>query len=168
MTEFGKVFSIWRIPEIHWKRFLVLHIQHVYFIVNRLKQISPSVSWTALIIETLFFFIVTILLKNFSSLGRSYIITTPKSLSNVVDALVQKFQMGVVINFEKIGGPDKPAEGELFNSTQQGKQTINKSNKNIYNCQPTANSSTVNSDMEGEGKPKNHANVSKPPSDMSG
>ncbi|XP_046852731.1 integrator complex subunit 6-like [Xenia sp. Carnegie-2017] len=73
--------------------------------------------------------------------GRSYIITTPKSLSNVVDALVQKFQMGVVINFEKIGGPDKPAE---------------------------ANSSTVNSDMEGEGKPKNHANVSKPPSDMSG
>lgn len=60
---------------------------------------------------------MTILLKNFSSLGRSYIITTPKSLSNVVDALVQKFQMGVVINFEKIGGPDKPAEGELFNST---------------------------------------------------
>ena len=46
--------------------------------------------------------------------GRSYIITTPKSLSNILDSLVQKFQMGVVINFEKIGGPDKPAEGEDF------------------------------------------------------
>ena len=44
-------------------------------------------------------------------LGRSYVITSPKSLSNVLDSLVLKFQMGVVINFEKIGGPDKVPEG---------------------------------------------------------
>ena len=45
-------------------------------------------------------------------LGRSYIITTSKSLTNILESLVQKFQLGVVINFEKIGGPDKPPEGK--------------------------------------------------------
>ena len=43
--------------------------------------------------------------------GRSYVVTTQRSLIMCIESLVQKCQSGVVINFEKIGPDPNPMEG---------------------------------------------------------
>lgn len=78
------------------------------------------------------------LIDQFSSLtamcavtaGRSYTITTQRSILQSIDALVQKVQSGVVIQFEKIG-PDPPSIENISesNSTCTDNHKISDSNQ---------------------------------------
>lgn len=45
----------------------------------------------------------------FSCLGKCYKASSSKSLNQALESIAQKIQCGIVVNFEKIGGPDNGA-----------------------------------------------------------
>jgi integrator complex subunit 6 len=77
--------------------------------------------------------------------GRSYTITTQRSIMQSIEALVAKIQSGVVIQFEKIG-PDPPPiiESNNANNTNNGNNCINNHNQ-PDNCNNSTNNITANS-----------------------
>ena len=49
--------------------------------------------------------------------GKCYKASSSKSLNQALESIVQKIQWGIVVNFEKIGGPEvvNPVEGIVRN-----------------------------------------------------
>lgn len=50
--------------------------------------------------------------------GRSYCVTSQRMMHQCIDSLVQKVQLGVVINFEKIGPDPPPMPNEVATFTE--------------------------------------------------
>lgn len=80
--------------------------------------------------------------------GRSYSITSHRSILQSIEALVQKVQSGVVIQFEKIGPDPPPLESDQLTSTveaQDGTENNNTTNDNgaQHNIKQSENSNML-------------------------
>lgn len=88
--------------------------------------------------------------------GRSYTITTQRSILQSIDALVQKVQSGVVIQFEKIGPNPPPLDNGSSNSGNDQQTSAASGNDNHRSTSSNQSSESVQGEgNNGSGKSTN-------------
>lgn len=74
--------------------------------------------------------------------GRSYSITTQRSILQSIEALVQKVQSGVVIQFEKVGPDPPPIDSDSMQNNENGTKSNSENKSNDINMVNTSWHST--------------------------